>query len=40
MARYIIKNRIKKSEDLKSFDLEKYSFEPLRSEKNLLTFVR
>lgn len=40
MARFIIKNRLTRLEQLKAFDLEKYQFHSERSKEDLLTFVR
>jgi uncharacterized protein len=40
MARFIIENRIEKSEDLKHFDMEGYFFHEGMSGKDEFTFVR
>lgn len=40
MARYIIKNKVKNTEDLKGFDLERYSFSEDNSTENSWIFVR
>ncbi|GAB3337964.1 peroxide stress protein YaaA [Marivirga atlantica] len=40
MARYIVKNRIDKVEDLKSFDIEGYYFDPENSSEQQLCFKR
>lgn len=40
MARYIIKNRITKLDDVKNFELDRYSFSSARSKDNTYTFVR
>jgi cytoplasmic iron level regulating protein YaaA (DUF328/UPF0246 family) len=40
MARFIIKNKLTRIEDLKAFDSEKYQFHPGRSRDDQLTFVR
>ncbi|MEP7266646.1 MAG: peroxide stress protein YaaA [Saprospiraceae bacterium] len=40
MARYIIKNRLKKAEDIKHFSEEKYQYMAKRSTTNTFTFVR
>ncbi len=40
MARYIIQNKLSKPDDLKSFDVDRYSFNAERSTKDLFTFVR
>ncbi len=40
MARYIIKNKLKNIEDLKSFNLDNYTFDSSQSSKNKLVFVR
>lgn len=40
MSRYIVKNQIKKVEDLKGFDLDGYSFDESESTKNKLAFKR
>jgi len=40
MARFIIKNRLTRSDDLKAFDVERYQFHPDRSKKDQFSFVR
>ncbi len=40
MVRFIIKNRLTKPDELKAFDLERYSFSQERSKADLFTFVR
>ena len=40
MARFIIKNKLTRIEDIKAFDLEKYLYNPDRSKNDQLTFVR
>ncbi len=40
MARFIIKNRLTKSEEVKAFDYEDYFFYPSLSDENRWTFVR
>lgn len=40
MARYLIKNRIIKLDDVKNFDLDRYSFAQERSKENQFVFVR
>lgn len=40
MARYIVKNRLKKPEELKGFNLENYSYSEEGSDGNMLLFVR
>lgn len=40
MARFIIKNKLTRIDDLKAFDSEKYQFHPGRSKDDQLTFVR
>lgn len=40
MARYIIKNRLTRVEELKAFNDERYNFHPERSQNDQLTFVR
>jgi len=40
MARFIIKNKLTRIEDLMTFDLEKYLFNSDRSKNDQLTFVR
>lgn len=40
MTRYAIQNRVKKAEDLQSFDLEGYSFDPNLSEGDRWVFTR
>lgn len=40
MSRFVIKNNIKTVEELKSFNLEGYSFDVAQSEKSKLVFVR
>ncbi len=40
MARYMVKENIKKVEDLKGFNLEQYSFSPEHSSDNQWIFVR
>ncbi len=40
MARYIVKNKIKKKEDLKGFNLENYSFSEEHSSDNQWLFIR
>ncbi|MCF8474115.1 MAG: peroxide stress protein YaaA [Emcibacter sp.] len=40
MTRYIIQNRLKKFDDLKSFDLGGYKFQPTLSDHNILEFHR
>jgi cytoplasmic iron level regulating protein YaaA (DUF328/UPF0246 family) len=40
MARYLIKNRILKLDDVKNFDFERYAFAPERSKENQFVFVR
>lgn len=40
MSRFIIRNRLKKAEDIKHFDIEGYSFSPNLSKKGEWVFVR
>ncbi|MDL2215196.1 peroxide stress protein YaaA [Dysgonomonas sp. OttesenSCG-928-M03] len=40
MSRFIIQNKLKKVDDLKSFDVDGYSFSPDLSKKNEWVFVR
>ena len=40
MARFIIKNRITKVEDIKAFDIEGYFYSPTQSTPNEWMFVR
>lgn len=40
MARFIIKNKLTKPDQLQTFDVERYQYSPERSTKDLFTFVR